>query len=92
MAYFCLMIRAYLNKKIGPRIEKGHPWIYANEVDKLDAEAGGGEIVEVFSAGKKFIGKGYINPRSQILIRLLTRNPAKVINAALNFIALDDPG
>jgi 23S rRNA (cytosine1962-C5)-methyltransferase len=76
------MVRVYLNKKISHRIENGHPWIYANEVGSIDGEVKGGEIVEVFSAGKKFVGKGYINPRSQILVRLLSRDPAKTIDGA----------
>jgi 23S rRNA (cytosine1962-C5)-methyltransferase len=76
------MIRVYLNKKIGHRIENGHPWIYANEVGNVEGEVVGGEIVEVYSAGKKFVGKGYINPRSQILVRLLSRDPTKTIDGA----------
>ena len=40
----------------------------------------GGEITEVYSYDKKFIGKGYINPKSQILVRLLTRNKSDEIN------------
>jgi 23S rRNA (cytosine1962-C5)-methyltransferase len=81
MAYFCAMIRVFLNKKISRRIENGHPWIYANEVAGVEGEVKGGEIVEVFSAGRKFVGKGYINPRSLILVRLLTRDPSKIIDA-----------
>jgi 23S rRNA (cytosine1962-C5)-methyltransferase len=75
------MIRVFLNKKISRRIENGHPWIYANEVAGVEGEVKGGEIVEVFSAGRKFVGKGYINPRSLILVRLLTRDPSKIIDA-----------
>lgn len=52
----------------------GHPWIFNNEVDKIEGEASGGEIVSVFTHDRKFVGKGYINPRSQILVRLLTRD------------------
>ncbi len=58
----------------------GHPWIFNNEVDKVEGEIKGGEITGVFSHDKKFIGKGYINPRSQILVRLLTRNLSDEIN------------
>ena len=58
----------------------GHPWIFNNEVEKVDGEVKGGEITEVFSYDKKFIGKGYINPKSQILVRLLTRNKSDEIN------------
>jgi PUA-like domain len=71
---FAAMTRVFLNKKIGRRVENGHPWIYGNEVGAVDGEATGGAIVEVYTHDKKFIGKGYINPQSQIMIRLLTRD------------------
>lgn len=58
----------------------GHPWIFNNEVEKIDGEATGGDIVEVFTHDKKFVGKGYINPKSQILVRLLTRKRTDEIN------------
>jgi 23S rRNA (cytosine1962-C5)-methyltransferase len=74
------MVKIYLRQRISPRIENGHPWIFNNEVEKVEGDVKGGEIVEVFSHNKKFIGKGYINPRSQILIRLLTRNKTEEIN------------
>jgi 23S rRNA (cytosine1962-C5)-methyltransferase len=74
------MTTVYLKRKITQRIANGHPWIFNNEIEKVEGEALGGETVEVFSHDKKFIGKGYINPRSQILVRLLTRNKADTIN------------
>lgn len=58
----------------------GHPWVFANEVERIDGDVKGGEVVELFSHDKKFVGKGYINPKSQILVRLLTRNRADEIN------------
>jgi 23S rRNA (cytosine1962-C5)-methyltransferase len=67
----------FLNKNVGNRVEMGHPWIFANEVNRgkaLDAAAKPGEIVNVFTHDKKFIGKGYVNPQSQIMVRLLTRD------------------
>jgi len=74
------MIKVYLKRKITPRVANGHPWIFNNEVENIGGEVLGGETVEVFSHDKKFIGKGYINPKSQILVRLLTRNKADEIN------------
>jgi 23S rRNA (cytosine1962-C5)-methyltransferase len=71
--YFCNMTKVYLNRKIAPRIQKGHPWIYSNELNRTEPDAEAGQIVEVFSHDRKFIGKGYINPKSQITVRLLTR-------------------
>lgn len=77
---FAPMTKVYLKNKISRRIEGGHPWIFANEVDIPDAPGEGGEIVEVYTNDKKFIGKGYINVKSQIIIRLLTRDRTEEIN------------
>lgn len=74
------MSTVYLRRKINPRVVNGHPWIFNNEVEKVEGEPVGGDIVEVFTYDKKFVGKGYINPKSQILVRLLTRNRADIIN------------
>jgi 23S rRNA (cytosine1962-C5)-methyltransferase len=76
-----LMTKVYLKRKISQRIADGHPWIFNNEVERVEGTVNGGEIVEVFTHDKKFVGKGYINPKSQILVRLLTRNKADEINA-----------
>lgn len=73
----------FLNKNISRRVENGHPWIFGNEVNKgkaLDTAAKAGEIVEVYTHDKNFIGRGYINPQSQIMVRLLTRDKNEIIN------------
>lgn len=74
------MTKVYLKPRISHRIENGHPWIFQNEVQTVTNDCQGGEIVEVLTADKKFIGKGYINPKSQILVRLLTRKRDEEIN------------
>ena len=74
------MNRIYLKRKISPRVVNGHPWIFNNEVGSSDSEMQPGEIAEVYTHDKKFIGKGYVNPRSQIQVRLLTRNKTDEIN------------
>lgn len=75
------MIKAILKKKISPRVViNGHPWIFANEVNLVEGEVAPGDIVEVYTHDKKFVGKGYINPASQILVRLLTRDKHETIN------------
>lgn len=74
------MIKAFLNQKISSRIQNGHPWVFANEVKEVAGNVSGGETVELFTHDKKFIGRGYINPKSQIIIRLLTRNRDEEIN------------
>ena len=74
------MNRVILKSRISNRIFSGHPWIYNNEIDRHDESLKGGDIVEVFSAEKKFIGRGYFNPKSQIVVRLLTRDSNEIIN------------
>jgi 23S rRNA (cytosine1962-C5)-methyltransferase len=74
-----------LNKNISRRVEQGHPWIFANEINKgkeKDTAAAPGEIVDVYTFDKIFIGKGYYNPGSQISVRLLTRDKNETINDA----------
>jgi 23S rRNA (cytosine1962-C5)-methyltransferase len=80
ITYFYAMIKVVLRKKISQRIVNGHPWIFNNEVENADGDIKGGETVEVFTHDKKFVGKGYINPKSQILVRLLTRERNAEIN------------
>ena len=74
------MSKVFLNKKISQRISNGHPWIYSNEVHHIKGEVAPGDIVEVFTHDDKFIGIGYINPKSLIIIRLLTRDSKEEIN------------
>lgn len=75
------MVKVFLKKKIAQRIANGHPWIFGNEVEKIEGEVQPGDIVEVFYNDNKFCGRGYINPKSQILVRLLTRKK-ETINEA----------
>ena len=68
------MSKIILQAKKQGRIAGGHPWVYANEIGKTEGEYTNGDIVEVFDAHQHFLGKGYINDKSQIIVRLLSRN------------------
>jgi len=50
----------------------GHPWIYQGEIQRIEGDPTPGELIDVRDARGRFIGRGYINPRSQIAVRLLT--------------------
>lgn len=80
MNYLCGMAKFFLRKKIGDRVVNGHPWIFGNELGDSEGVAEPGDIVEVYSYNGSFVGKGYINPASQIRIRLLTRDKSEVID------------
>src|SRR5574343_56607 len=75
------MTKVYLKKTIAPRIANGHPWIYANEIDRIAGEPIPGDIAEVRFADGKIAGVGYINPKSQIIIRILSRRPVEINDA-----------
>jgi 23S rRNA (cytosine1962-C5)-methyltransferase len=78
------MQKLYLRKKIAQRIENGHPWIFGNELDMQKSPAleamEPGSVVDVYNHQKKFVGRGYCNPKSQIVVRLLTRNQKEQVN------------
>ena len=52
---------------------RGHPWVFSGAVAKLEGEVSPGEAGEIYSQGGQFLGLGHINPRSQIILRLLTQ-------------------
>jgi 23S rRNA (cytosine1962-C5)-methyltransferase len=70
----------FLRRSAQHRVEDGHPWIYKTEIDHQKGNLQPGDIVNVFNSRLKFIGRGYWNPRSQITIRLLTRQPTEAID------------
>ncbi|HMM23153.1 MAG TPA: class I SAM-dependent rRNA methyltransferase [Selenomonadales bacterium] len=67
------MAKVIIRKGAQHRIEGGHPWVYQTELDRIEGEFQPGDIVDVYNFRRRFIGRGYINPRSQIIVRILTR-------------------
>ncbi|MBL7682211.1 MAG: class I SAM-dependent rRNA methyltransferase [Flavipsychrobacter sp.] len=74
------MAKFFLRKKAGDRVINGHPWIFGNELGDSEGAYEAGDIVDVFSYNGSFVGKGYINPASQIRIRLVSRIKEEVID------------
>ena len=66
-------VKILLKKGEEKRILQGHSWVYANEVYKIDGKAKNGSLVAVHSFDGKYIGKGYINHLSKILVRIFIR-------------------
>lgn len=64
----------YLKKGEEKRIVAGHSWVYANEVSKIDGKDKNGSLASVYSNDGRFIGKGYINHASKILVRVFIRD------------------
>ena len=69
--------RAYssvtVNKKAELSLRNGHPWVYGAEtVSREPAE--NGSVVDVFSEKGTYLGSGFYNDESKILVRILSRN------------------
>ena len=70
----------YLHKGKNKKAENGRPWIYVDEIDEYDGDYENGDIVEVYNHKHYFIGKGYINDRSKITIRIMTHDKNEEID------------
>lgn len=63
-----------LKKGEGRTMKAGGPWIYDNEVDRLEGEPADGDVVSVHDYNGFCLGKGFLNRRSKLRVRILTRN------------------
>ena len=59
------------------RILAGHPWVYANEVQRIDGRDRNGSLAIVKAQDGRYIGKGYINHLSKILVRIFIRDDSQ---------------
>ena len=64
----------YLKKNEEKRIVAGHPWVYANEVARIEGKDKNGSLATVYDYSGRYIGKGYINHLSKILVRIFIRD------------------
>ena len=69
--------RVYLKKKEDRRIRQGHSWVYANEVERIEGEGKNGDLAAVYDYSGRFLGKGFINHVSKILVRIFIRDDSE---------------
>ncbi|MFA7387005.1 MAG: class I SAM-dependent rRNA methyltransferase [Thiohalobacteraceae bacterium] len=75
-----------LKKNEERRLRAGHLWIYSNEIDTAKTPLAGfvpGQPVLIEAANGKALGTGYVNPHSLICARLVSRDPAHVLDRSL---------
>ena len=65
---------AVLKKGGGRSFKAGGLWIYDNEIDKFSGDFNDGDIINLFDFDGYPLGKGFVNRKSKITIRVLTRN------------------
>ena len=71
-----------LKKGEGRTLKSGGMWVYDNEIDTIMGSFENGDIVTVKDFDGYFLGYGYINTKSKITIRLLSRKKDAVIDEA----------
>jgi len=70
--------RVILKKGVHTKVVRGNPWIYDNEILKIEGDFLPGDVVDIYDVSKSFIGRGFINPNSKIRIRILTRKEEEI--------------
>ncbi len=75
--------RAILRPREDLRIRWGHPWIYDNEIARVEGDPAAGSEVAVFDSRGSSLGKGFYNPASKIRLRLYSRAGEKANSAFL---------
>ena len=65
---------AVLKKGEGRTLKAGGPWIYDNEIASVMGSFADGDLVIVHDFDGYPLGRGFINTRSKIRIRMMTRN------------------
>lgn len=71
-----------LKKGQGRTLKAGGAWIYDNEIDRIHGDFENGQLVQVTDFDGYPMGQGYINTRSKITVRMMTRKKDIEINEA----------
>ncbi len=69
-----------LKKGGGRTFKAGGAWIYDNEIDSITGSFENGDIVTVHDFDGYFLGYGFINTKSKLTIRILSRRKDTVID------------
>ena len=71
-----------LKKGEGRTLKAGGAWIYDNEIDTITGSFENGDIVTIHDFDGYFLGYGFINTKSKITVRILSRDKDAVIDDA----------
>lgn len=74
------MATVILKKGEGRFLKSGGMWIFDNEIAKVKGDYKNGSVVDVADFDDYPMGKGFINDKSKIRVRMLTRNPEAAID------------
>lgn len=71
-----------IKKGEGRLLKSGGMWIFDNEIDRIEGDFINGNIVCVEDFDGYFLGRGFINTRSKITIRMMSRKKDTLIDDA----------
>lgn len=63
-----------VNEKAARALRAGHPWVYGAETTGPDRPCQNGDLVDVVSQKGRWLGTGFYNDNSKILVRVISRN------------------
>jgi 23S rRNA (cytosine1962-C5)-methyltransferase len=81
----CMLPILHLKKDEERRLLAGHLWIYSNEIDVVSTPLKNfqpGDLVYIETQRGKKLGVGYVNPKTLLSARLLSRNVDEIIDQA----------
>lgn len=81
--------KAFLKKNRKKRLEQGHPWIFPGEIERIEGNPQGGDIIHIVNHVGHFLAQGFYNPQSQLVIRVLTYSEEVKIDQDLFFTRIE---
>lgn len=65
------------------KLLQGHPWVYGNEIERVEGEPEDGGLVTVQDFRGRYMGTGFYNSRSLITVRQLTHRQEEIDGALI---------
>ena len=65
------------------KLLQGHPWVYGNEIERVEGETVDGELVTVVDFRGRYMGTGFFNSKSLITVRLLTHRQEEITDSLI---------
>jgi len=77
------MANVILKKGQGREFKSGGLWIYDNEIDRVEGSFENGDIIELHDFDGYFLGYGFINEKSKIRVRIMSRKKDNPVDLML---------
>ena len=74
------MLKVILNKNEENNVLNGYPWIFNNEVNRFDGNIESGKVCSVYTFDNQFVGYGFFNANSKIMVRILSLDENEIID------------